>query len=116
MTIEDRVIAALESLVGGRVCADMAEEGTELPYIVFQNVGGQPLGFLDGSAPDKEFARVQVSVWCATRTEASALGKLVEDTLRVTTSLRTDVITGRAAVLDEETQLRGTRQDFRFFT
>lgn len=116
MIIEDRIIAALEGLVDGRVCADMAEEGTERPYIVFQNVGGQPLSFIDGSAPDKEFARVQVSVWCATRSEASALGKLVEDTLRATTALRTDVLTGRAAVFDEETQLRGTRQDFRFFT
>ncbi len=116
MIIEDQLPEVLGDLVGGRVCADMAEEGTELPYIVFQNIGGRPISFLDGSAPDKEFAHVQVAVWCRTRPEASALGKLVEDTLRAATELRAQVATGRAAVLDEATELRGTRQDFIFFT
>lgn len=116
MIIEDRVCAALDSLVGGRVCADFAEEGTALPYIVFQTVGGRPLAFIDGSAPDKEFTRVQISVWCGTRPEASALSKLVEDALRGAPELQADVLTGRVATFDEATGYRGTRQDFNFFT
>lgn len=116
MTIEERIYSALQALVGGRVCADFAEEGTALPYIVYQNVGGQPLSFLDGSAPAKEFSRVQVSTWCATRLEASALGKLVEDTLRAAPDVQVEVLTGRPATFDEETGYRGTRQDFNFFT
>ncbi|HEY0063149.1 MAG TPA: DUF3168 domain-containing protein, partial [Telluria sp.] len=91
-------------------------EQTARPYITYQNVGGSPISFLDSTIPSKEFALVQVNVWADSRLAASDLGKIVEDTLRGTTALQTDIVTGRHATYDETTGYRGTMQDFRFFT
>ncbi len=115
MNIETQLFAVLGPLVGGRAFPEVAPEGTALPYITFQNVGGQPLSYADGSAPDKEFSRMQVNVWAATRIEASDLGKVVELAMRAVASFQTDVLTGRPATNDETTGYRGTRQDFRIF-
>ncbi len=116
MNIETQIYAALQGLVGGRCFPDVAPEQTARPYVTFQNVGGQPISFLDSAIPSREFARVQVSVWADTRIEASDLGKAIEHALRAMTELQTDVLTGRVATFDETTQYRGTMQDFNFFT
>lgn len=116
MNIETQIYAALQEFVDERVFPDVAPEGTARPYITYTGAGGQPLSFLDGSAPDKEFARVQINVWCDTRIEASDLGKVVELALRANATLQTQVVTGRVSTFDETTQYRGTMQDFIFFT
>lgn len=116
MNIETRLYQALGPMVGDRAFPDVAPEGTALPFITFQSVGGQPLAFIDGSAPDKEFARVQVNVWADSRLAASDLGKAVELGLRALAGTQTEVLTGRVATFDEATNHRGTMQDFNFFT
>lgn len=116
MNIETQIYAALQGLVGGRCFPDVAPEQTARPYVTFQNVGGQPISFLDAAIPDREFSRVQVNVWADTRIQASDLGRVIERTLRAMTELQTDVLTGRSATFDEATQYRGTMQDFSFFT
>ena len=116
MNIETRIYDALHEFVGGRCFPDFAPEGTARPYVTFQNVGGQPISFIDSAIPNREFARVQVNVWADTRIEASDLGRAIEHALRGMTELQTDVLTGRAATFDETTQYRGTMQDFSFFT
>lgn len=116
MNIETHIYAALQEFVGGRCFPDVAPEQTARPYITYQNVGGQPISFIDSAIPNREFARVQVSVWADTRIEASDLGRAIEHALRGMTELQTDVITGRMATSDETTGYRGTMQDFSFFT
>ena len=116
MSMESLVYAALGGLVDGEVYPDFAPEGVPRPFITFQAVGGNPINFLTGDVPDKERSRVQVSVWAATRLEASDIGKQAENTLRVVAGLQTTVLTGRIATFDEDTELRGTMQDFEFFT
>lgn len=112
MTIEAEVFTTLQQLAGGRVFPDVAPEGTEVPYITFQAVGGEPLNFLSGDRPDKANSRVQVNVWAATRLEASEIGAQVEDLMREASRLQPEVLTGRAATYDETTKYRGTMQDF----
>ncbi|MCE3605822.1 DUF3168 domain-containing protein [Massilia sp. P8910] len=114
--METAVYAALLGLGAGEVFPDFAPEGTAPPYLTFQAVGGAPINFLDGGVPDKERVRVQVNVWAATRLEASSIGKQAENALRVVAGLQTTVLTGRIATFDEPTRLRGTMQDFEFFT
>lgn len=116
MNIETQLYLALGPLVGDRALPDFAPEGTPLPFITFQSIGGQPLSFLDGSAPNKEFSRVQVNVWAQSRVEASDIAKAVEGALRAISTLQTEVLTGRIATFDETTEYRGTMQDFSFFT
>lgn len=116
MNIETQLYALLQPLAAGGAFPDVAPNDTVRPYITFQSVGGRPLAFLDGSAPDKEFARVQVNVWADSRITASDLGKVVELTLRAVPGFQTEVLTGRVSTFDETTNYRGTMQDFNFFT
>lgn len=116
MSMDSMVYAALGGLVGGEVYPDFAPEGTPRPFITFQAVGGNPINMIDNTVPDKERVRVQVNVWAVTRLEASSLGKQAENALRAVAGLQTNVLTGRIATFDDVTELRGTMQDFEFFT
>lgn len=115
MTPEDHIDAVLQHLAGGRVFPDVAPKGTARPFITYQAVGGAPLNFLSGDRPDKQPVRMQVNVWSERRAEASEIGILVEDAMRSATELQVEVLTGRVATYDEETDLRGTMQDFSIF-
>nr|WP_267875335.1 DUF3168 domain-containing protein [Massilia oculi] len=106
----------MKHLAGGRVLPDFAPEGTALPFIVYQAVGGEPLNFISGEQPDKQKVRMQISVWAGeSRLVASELGRQVEEAIRAATALQPEVATGRIATYDEETEYRGTRQDFYLF-
>ena len=116
MTPEDHIDATLQHLAGGRVFPDVAPVGTEKPFVTYQAVGGAPINFVTGEKPEKQPHRMQVNCWAEHRIEASALGVLVEDALRSAgDALQTEVVTGRVATYDEETNLRGTMQDFQIF-
>jgi len=115
MTPEEHVHTTLIHLAGGRIFPDVAELGTAKPYITYQAVGGEPMNFLSGDRPDKQRVRIQVNVWSERRIEASEIGMLVEDALRSATALQVEVASGRVATYDEETNLRGSMQDFMLF-
>ena len=116
MTPEALIYEALKHLVGARVLPDFAPDGTEQPFIVYQVVGGEPINYLTGEQPDKQKVRMQISVWAGEdRIEASVLGHQVEEAIRAAAHLQPEVASGRIATYDEETNARGTRQDFYLF-
>jgi hypothetical protein len=115
MSVHVEVREALRGLAGDRIFPLLADEGTQVPYIVFQVVGGGPEEFLSGDKPAKRQRRVQVNVWAATTLEASALAEQAEDALRAATTLQTEVLTGAVDTYDEITKYRGTMQDFSLF-
>lgn len=116
MTPEDHIDASLQHLAGGRVFPDVAPQGTARPFVTYQCVGGAPVNFLTGEKPTKQPHRMQINCWAEHRIEASELGMLVEDALRsVGDVLQTEVLNGRVATYDEDTDLRGTMQDFMIF-
>jgi hypothetical protein len=112
MTIESQVYEALKVLAGSQVYPDVAPEGTLPPYITYQAVGGQPINYLTGEKPGRRNARMQVSVWAATRLGAASLAQQVEDALRDAKALQTEVLTGQIATYDEDTKYRGVIQDY----
>ena len=112
MTPEEHIDGLLAVLVGGRIFPDVAPQGTPVPYITYQAVGGDPDNFLTGDLPQKSSARMQINVWAAARLEASALGAQVEGAVRAAAHLQPEVLTGRVATYDETTGYRGTMQDF----
>jgi hypothetical protein len=117
MSVESEVFNALKGLVSNRVFPDVAPDLTPRPYITYQQVGGEAVNFLDHTlAPSKTNSRIQVNVWADTRAQAAALAKQVEDALRATVALQTTVIGEAIAIYEDDTKLRGTIQDFSFWT
>jgi hypothetical protein len=112
LSLESDLFDALKGLVGNRVYPDVAPQGVARPYIVYQQVGGRAVNFVDPTVPSKKNARIQVAAWADTRAAASALGRQIEDTLRAAAALQITVLGAPVATYDEETKFRGTRQDF----
>jgi hypothetical protein len=104
--------AALSPLADGRVFPDIAPENTLRPYITWQEVGGQPINFLDQALPGKANARIQINVWADTRLDASFLTAQVETVMRQTTVLQTTVLGNAISRYEPDTKLKGYMQDF----
>lgn len=111
MTVEADIYNALKGLVSNRAYPDTALAGAALPFLVYQQVGGDPLNFLAG-VPDKRNGRFQVDVWAASRATASALIRQVEDALRSSATLNADTMTGAISTYNPDTGLYGSSQDF----
>lgn len=112
MTVEERLQAVLGALAGGRVYPDVAPQGTAAPYIVFQQVGGQGLNHTEGSVPAAENCRIQLATWSTSRIEATTLAQQAEALLLLATSFQATTLGNRTSLLDDDTGLRGARQDF----
>lgn len=115
MSLEALIFDALKGIVDNRVYPDVAPEKVGRPYIVYQEVGGVAVNYTEAAVPDKQNARVQISVWAETKLTASDIGKQAEDALRLFLSLQTRVLTARRSRYDTETKLRGCMQDFDFW-
>lgn len=116
MTTESLIFDALKGLVASRVYPDVAPANAVRPYITYQQVGGTAVNFLNSAQPDKSNARVQVNVWSDTRAQAALVSRQVESALRAATALQTTVLGQPIAEFEEDTLLRGMRQDFSFWT
>lgn len=112
MSVESDIVAALTSLVAGRVYPDLAPPAPQLPYIVYQQVGGEAPTFLERAVPSAKNGRFQVNVWAATRLQASALAVQAEAALTTATAFQCKPLGAFVAAFDDDTQLRGTTQDF----
>lgn len=112
MSVESDIVTELRALVGGRMYPDFAPPETVLPYIVYQEISGEAPIFLERAVPSKKNGRFQISVWSATRTEASSISLQVESAMTLATAFQAKPLGGRTATFDEETELRGARQDF----
>lgn len=113
MTVEADLFGTLSAEVAGRVFPDFAPIGTQTPYVVYQEISGEAPIFLERGVPSKKHGRFQITVWAATRTQSAALSLQIEEAMTLSVLFQAKPIGGRTAMADEEdTQLRGTRQDF----
>jgi hypothetical protein len=111
MTIESSIVAALTSLVAGRVYPDVGPFGVARPYITYQQAGGASVNFMDtATLPSQSNGRFQINVWSDTRLASAALIKQVEQAMRST--LKATVIGQPASLHEPDTNLYGSRQDF----
>lgn len=111
MSLEATVRTALLSLCGGRIYPDAPPDAMTLPLIVYQQVGGTAVEFMEGAVSDKDHARVQVVVWSRTRLEASDIARqarvlLVEGATKATT------YAAPVSLYDEATKYYGNRTDY----
>lgn len=80
MSMETDLVTLLQT-VCAKVYPDVAPEGTAPDYLTWQGLGGTPLRFNDGEAPDQRNTLLQINAWSATRLGALALIRAVEDAL-----------------------------------
>lgn len=85
MTIESDVHAAIAT-VCPRVFPVLAKVGVQRPYVTVQNIGGQPLYWLDRSASDKRMVRLFVKSWANSKPEALALARQIEAAMMAATA------------------------------
>jgi hypothetical protein len=113
MSLESDIVAALTSLVSGRVFPEFAPYSTVKPFIVYQQVGGSAENFLEATVVGKKNARIQVSCWTTTRLSANSLARQAEGAM-VTSSLKAYVMGAFIAAYEDEVEpaLYGTHQDF----
>lgn len=116
MTQDELIFSLISGLVGGRVYPDIGKQGTAVPYITHQDVGGDAINFMDGAMPGKSNTRLQVNVWSATRAEAKAIARQVEQILRAAPALSTTVLGSAMTTHDAATNYHGTYQHFSIWT
>lgn len=112
MSAEATLYTLLSGLVAGRVFPDVAPEGSALPRIVYQQVGGQGLSFIDGTMPSKENGRMQIACWATTRAAAIALAKQVEAAVCGSSALQAIPLGARMSDFEPDTGLYCSMQDF----
>lgn len=95
MTIEAALFTTLSALVAGRVYPDAAPLGTVMPFICYEQAGGDALAFLDGTLPNKKHGRFEIGVYAKDRVACSSLALAVEATL---TGAPAELFTARAIV------------------
>lgn len=68
--------AGLSALVGNKVFALVIPQGTKLPCVTFQRLGGMPANTLSGHSGLEEID-LQIDVWARDYDEAKAIAKAV---------------------------------------
>ena len=116
MSAEVALVPLLTGLVAGRIYPDVAPSGAGLPRIVFQQVGGQAMTYLEGALPDKENARMQVVCWGASRFAAANLAKQVEAAIKSSPLIQASAIGARISGYEQDTALYSSHQDFSIWT
>ena len=111
MTVEFDIFETVKALVGERVYPDAVPQNPKLPFVTYQQVGGQPLNFLS-DVPDMRNGRFQFNVWAKTRKEAAQLIRQIEDQVRLSPALRAETLNGALAVHEDTTTWFGAQQDF----
>lgn len=112
MSIEASLYTLLGSLVGGRCWPDVMPDGnTTFPFIVYQQVGGVAMEYMDQTLLDKDHARIQVLVWSKTRLEASSIARSAREAL-LGSSLAVETYGAPVSEYDEALKLYGSRTDY----
>lgn len=111
MSLEADIFTTLQAQCP-RVFPDVAPFDTERPYVTWQQVGGDPLSYVENTVPAERNAHIQVNAWADTRLQANALMLQIEAALMASTTLQARPLGALIAAHDGDTDLRGAIQDF----
>ncbi|MFD1709088.1 DUF3168 domain-containing protein [Ottowia sp. GY511] len=82
------------------------------PYVVFTQVGGPVVNYVENSQPNLQQARIQVTVWAPTTLQANSISRAIERALRAATAFTARPLAAFDADHDPDTGRYGARQDF----
>lgn len=114
MLAEQAVYEAIKHLAA--TYPDVAPENAPLPRIVYQQVGGAVINYMENTSPDADIGRVQVTCWAKSRAAASTLSKQVEQAIRTAAGMQARPIGARVNTHEPDTKLFGSSQDFRVWS
>lgn len=63
MSLHATITTGLSATAGGRIHANKTPPSPTFPLIVYQEVGGQAVNYLEATYPGKNHARIQFVVW-----------------------------------------------------
>lgn len=114
MTIESDIFDTLKGLVGNRVYPDVMPVSTVRPAIMYLQVGGEEITFMDGTLPSKKNSEFQIMAWANTRAEASTLIEQIAAAMCASTRFQATPTRGVAYEHepDVEPPLYGAHRDF----
>lgn len=115
MSMEADLVAMLKTICT-RTFPDVAPEGTAVPYITWQGIGGQSLRYVEGSAADRRNTLMQINVWSATRLEALTMIRQIEDALCVTGVFTANPQGEPLSTMEPDTNLYGCIQRFEIWS
>lgn len=95
-----------------RVFPDVAPLSTARPYITYQQIGGQSVRFVEGTAADTRHYRMQINVWDSRRSTANALAISIEDAMCESLAFTARPDGEPIATAEEDLGLYGTIQTF----
>ena len=95
-----------------RVFPDIAPSGTVKPFVTWQGIGGESLGFLDNTAADKRKTLLQINAWATTRLQTLALIRDIETSLRANATFIATPQGEPMSTYEQDTQLYGCVQRF----
>lgn len=107
--IEEDIIAAIGSIVSGKVYYETAPQGYPIPFCIFQQVGGVPSNALCGNT-NKQNGRFKFYVWDVDAKSAMQKMKAMEAVLTAPPIYATS-LGSPAAIYDEATRRKGAWQD-----
>lgn len=111
MSLETDLVAVLQSQCPN-VYPDVAPYDAPRPYVIYQQIGGPALVYVEGTLPDKRAAELEISVWADTRLAANALMLQIEAALCAAATLQAKPSGALRAAHDDDTDRRGAQQDF----
>lgn len=116
MTVADDIFLTLKTLVASRVFEEFAPFGTACPYIVYSQVGGDALSFLEGTLPDKKNGRMQIDVYAKTRQERSSIALQVESAMSAAPAFQSRAMGAAINNYEPDTLIYSSMQDFSVFS
>ena len=113
MSIESDLVALLQA-ISPRTYPDVAPEGTATPYVTWQQIGGESLRYLDGTA-DSRYPLMQVNAWSRSRLESAGLIRQIEDAICASDAFQAAPQGEPISTHERETGLYGSIQRFDVF-
>lgn len=99
-----------------RTYPDVAPANAAKPFVTWQALGGESLGYIDNSAADLRATLMQVNAWATTRLAALALIRDIETAMRASIAFTATPQGEAASVYEDDTQLYGCVQRYEIFS
>lgn len=99
-----------------RVFPDVAPSGTAKPWVTWQALGGESLGYLDNTAASHRNTLMQCSVWATTRMQSLQISRDIENAMRASTAFIATSSGEPVSQYEPDTQLYGCIQRFEIYS
>ena len=116
MTTESDLFNTLKTLVANRVYPDLAPLNTPRPFIVYGQVGGESLAFLNNTLPDKKHGRFQIDVYADSRAACALVALQVETAMAAATVFNARAIGAPTSTYEPDVLIFGSQQDFSIYS